>query len=170
MADRRWSAICFVYQPNCQVRRLRRVRPTSSTSTVYWTLNASLQYQLRRAGLSASYNHGLTGGSGMLAGAETDIVTGSLSQQVSRTFNVSWNAGYSRNSGFGVPRQSPLHVFGQQNYSYWFAGVNAAHPFGRSLDVFVNYQLQYQNERLERMRGHDGLLPQPDSESSRVWH
>ena len=75
---------------------------TSSVSALYWTLNTSLQYQLRRASISASYNHGVTGGSGLLAGAETDIVTGSVSDQVSRTFNVAWSAGYSRNKGFAV--------------------------------------------------------------------
>jgi hypothetical protein len=111
-----------------------------SQSALYWTLNASLRYQLRRASLNATYNHGLTGGSGVLAGAETDIVTGSVSQQVSRTFNVSWNAGYSRNNGFAVGTTSSA-----QTYSYWFTGVNVTHPFGRSLDMFGNYQLQYQD-------------------------
>ncbi len=33
----------------------------------------------------------------------------------------------------------------EQSYSYWFAGVNVAHPFGRTLDAFANYQLQYQD-------------------------
>src|SRR5579863_384382 len=49
---------------------------TASTSSLYWALNSSLTYQLRRASITASYNHGVTGGSGLLAGAETDIVTG----------------------------------------------------------------------------------------------
>jgi hypothetical protein len=134
--------------------------PTSSTSTVSWTLNTSLQYQLHHAGLSASYSHGLSGGSGILTGAETDIFTGSLSQQVSRTFNVAWSAGYSRNSGFGVPTTIPPPTSsGQQNYSYWFAGVTAAHPLGRSLDVFVNYQLQYQTNDSNGCVGTTGCSP-----------
>ena len=75
---------------------------TASTSSCIWALNSSLTYQLRRALISASYSHGVTGGSGLLAGAETDIATGSVSDQVTRTFNLAWNAGYSRNSGFAV--------------------------------------------------------------------
>ena len=31
----------------------------TSSSQLYWTLNTALQYQLRRAGLTASYNHGV---------------------------------------------------------------------------------------------------------------
>jgi hypothetical protein len=113
---------------------------TSSVSALYWSLNSSVHYQLRRASLSASYNHGVTGGSGLLAGAETDIVSGSVSEQVTRTFNLAWNAGYSRNKGFGLGTTGT-----SQTYGYWYTGVNVAHPIGRSLDVFANYQLQYQN-------------------------
>jgi hypothetical protein len=113
---------------------------TNSVSALYWSLNSSLTYQLHRASLAASYNHGVTGGSGLLAGAETDIVSGSVSKQVTRTFNLSWNAGYSRNKGFALGTTATSQTFG-----YWFTGVNVAHPIGRSLDVFMNYQLQYQN-------------------------
>lgn len=113
---------------------------TSSVSALFWSLNSSLQYQLRRAALSASYNHGVTGGSGVLAGAETDIVSGAVSKQVTRTFNLAWDAGYSRNKGFTLGTTAS-----SQTFDYWFTGVNVTHPFGRSLDVFMNYQLQYQN-------------------------
>ena len=114
---------------------------TASTSQLYWTLNTALQYQLRRAAISASYNHGVSGGSGVLAGAETDIATGSINDRVARTFNVGFTAGYSRNKGIAVSSGSSE----AQSYSYWFAGVNVAHTIGRSLDIFANYQLQYQN-------------------------
>jgi hypothetical protein len=112
----------------------------TSSSQLYWTLNTALQYQLRRAALSASYNHGVTGGSGVLAAAESDIVTGGFSDQVSRTFNAGLTVGYSRNRGFAGVAGSAA-----QTYSYWFTGVNVTHPFGRTLDAFVNYQLQYQD-------------------------
>jgi hypothetical protein len=115
--------------------------PTSSSvSALYWTLNTSLQYQLRRAALAATYNHGVSGGSGLLAGAETDVVSASIGSQVSRTFNVGWNVGYSRNKGFAA-----VGTTGEQNFSYWFTGVSVSHPLGRSLDAFMNYQLQYQD-------------------------
>lgn len=114
---------------------------SGSESSRYWTLNTSLQYQLRRAYLSASYYHGVTGGSGLLAGAETDVVTGTIGSQVLRTLNVGWTSGYSRNKGFDIAGTTAP---AQQSFSYWFTGANLAHPLNRSLDVFMNYQLQYQ--------------------------
>ncbi|MGC2698847.1 MAG: hypothetical protein WA306_01515 [Candidatus Acidiferrales bacterium] len=112
----------------------------TSSSQLYWTLNTSLQYQLRRAMLGATYNHGVSGGSGVLVGAETDVVTGTFNQQVSRTFNAGLTMGYSRNRGFAVGTGT-----GEQTYSYWFAGASVAHPIGRSLDIFANYRFQYQD-------------------------
>ncbi|MFZ0523447.1 MAG: hypothetical protein WAL95_20640 [Candidatus Acidiferrales bacterium] len=117
------------------------VSGTGSTSQVYWTLNSSLQYALRRAQIGASYNHGVSGGSGILAGAETDVVTGTFNEQLSRTLDGGFTAGYSHNKGFTeTTGTSP-----EQTFSYWFAGVNVAHPIGRSVDVFASYQLQYQD-------------------------
>jgi hypothetical protein len=117
--------------------------PTSASPTtqVYGSLNAALQYQLRRVGLSAAYSHGLSGGSGVLAGAVTDNITGSISRQVSRTFSAGWTAGYSRNRGLAVNGSTTAN----QTFDYWFTGANVSHPWGRSMNVFLSYQLQYQN-------------------------
>lgn len=118
--------------------------PTSSAMTsssqLYWTLNTSLQYMLKRAQISATYNHGVTGGSGVLAGAQTDVVSGSFNQQVSRTFNLGLTAGYSRNKGIAGSVGAAA-----QTFSYWYGGVNLTHPFSRTLDMFLNYEFQYQN-------------------------
>jgi hypothetical protein len=114
--------------------------PSSTSSVVYWSLNSALTYQLRRALISATYNHGLSGGSGLLAGSEADVVTGSVGGPVTRTLAVGWNMGYSRNKGVAVGTTPAA-----QTYSYWFTGVNASRPIGRSLDVFLNYSLQYQD-------------------------
>ena len=113
---------------------------TTSVTALYWSLNSSLRYQLRRAGLIASYSHGVTGGSGVLSGAETDIVSGGVGGQVTRAFNLQWNAGYSRNKGFALGTNTSSQTLG-----YWYTGVDVTHPFGRSLNVFMNYQLQYEN-------------------------
>jgi hypothetical protein len=113
---------------------------STSASTVNVALNTSLQLQLRRALLSASYSRGVTGGSGVLAGAETNVVSGSVSGQVTRKVQAMWNAGYSRNDGFTVGSTSE-----GQLYNYWFTGVNVSRAFGRSLDMFMNYEFQYQD-------------------------
>jgi hypothetical protein len=111
----------------------------ASSSSAYWTLTSSLTYGMKRATLGASYNHGVTGGSGVLIGAETDILTGTIGGPINRTSNVSGNFGYSRNSGFAVGNSTV-----SQNYNYWFAGGTYSKTLGRNVDLFVNYQLQYQ--------------------------
>ena len=77
-----------------------------------------------------------------LAGAITDNFTGTVGRQVARTFSVSWNAGYSRNRGIQVAGATTAS---NETFDYWFTGVNVSHPFGRTMNVFLNYQLQYQN-------------------------
>ena len=115
--------------------------PTGYMTQVYASINAAVQYQLKRASLSAAYNHGVTGGSGVLAGAVTDNFTGTVGRQLSRTFNVSGNVGFSRNRGIQVAGTTTAN----ETFDYWFAGANVSHPLGRTMNVFLTYQLQYQN-------------------------
>ena len=108
---------------------------------IYASINAAVQYQLHRVALSATYNHGISGGSGVLAGAVTDNFTGTATKQVSRGLSLAWNMGYSRNRGIEVAGTSTAN----QTFDYWFTGVNVSHSMGRLMNVFLNYQLQYQN-------------------------
>ena len=113
---------------------------TSSTTQVYWSLSTNLQYQLNRTGLGLAYNHGVGGGSGVLAGSLEDIVSGSATRQVSRTFSSGVTGGYSRNKGLAIGTTVPS----SQTYDYWFGGASLSHPVGRSLGLTLSYQLQYQ--------------------------
>jgi hypothetical protein len=115
--------------------------PSGYTTQVYASINTALQYRLNRIAISAAYNHGISGGSGVLAGAVTDNFTVTASKQVSRAFSLSWNMGYSRNRGIQVAGTTTA----SQTFDYWFTGVNVSHPIGRTMNVFLNYQLQYQN-------------------------
>lgn len=113
----------------------------NSSTELYWSLNANLLYQLQRTGLALSYNHGVSGGSGVLGGSVADIVSGSATHQMSRTFSSGLTAGYSRNSGLAIGSTTPAN----QTYDYWFAGANFSHPIGRTLGLTFSYQLQYQS-------------------------
>jgi hypothetical protein len=63
---------------------------------------------------------------------------------LSRTLRGAFNLGYSRYAALGLSSLSALSST-NQNYDYWTAGVNLSRPWGRSLNLFLNYQLQYQN-------------------------
>jgi hypothetical protein len=114
---------------------------TNSSTQLYWSLNMNLQYQLQRTGLGLSYSHGVSAGSGVLGGSLADIVTGSVTRPMSRTFSSGLTAGYSRNHGLAINSTTPAG----QTYDYWFAGANFSHPIGRTLGLNFSYQMQYQS-------------------------
>ena len=115
--------------------------PASASTRLYWSLDTNLQYQLQRTGLDLSYRHGVSGGSGVLGGAVTDIASGSAIRQMSRTFSSGLTAGYSRNRGLAIGTATPT----SQTYDYWFAGATFSHPMGRTLGLTFSYQMQYQS-------------------------
>jgi hypothetical protein len=115
-----------------------------NTTQFFWDVNAGLIYQLRRTALNLGYMHGVTGGSGVLAGAVTDGVSGSASRQLSQRVNAGWTIGYSRNTGLAVTSATTLAT-ANQTYDYWYSGVNFTRNFGRSMNLTLGYQVQYQN-------------------------
>jgi len=112
-----------------------------ASTQAFWTLNSSIQYQAGRNGYQASFSRGVTGGSGLLAGALTDIAQGSVTHLMSRTFSSSFNGGYSRNEGASTIGAGASG----QTYDYWFGGINVALPLSATLGLTMSYQLQYQD-------------------------
>lgn len=114
---------------------------TGSSVQVNWTLGSSVTYQYQRTTLGLSYTHGVYAGSGVFLGSVGDVVTGTLTRRMSRTFSSGLSAGYARNtalSGTGAPNLG-------QNYGYWFAEASLAHPLTETLALTFSYQMQYQN-------------------------
>jgi hypothetical protein len=114
---------------------------TTSSTQLYWSLNTNLQYQLQRVALGFSYHHGVDAGAGVFGGSVADVVSGSVTRQMSRTFSSSVRAGYSRNTGLIFTSMTPSN----QTYDYWYLGASFSHPMGRSLGLTLSYQLQVQN-------------------------
>jgi hypothetical protein len=73
--------------PDFQVYRSPLAGPRSTFS---WALNSGLNYQLRNWETGFNYSHSLTGGSGVLPGAETDMFSG----RIGRAFG-NWQASLS---------------------------------------------------------------------------
>jgi hypothetical protein len=112
----------------------------TSSSEVNWSANGSLTYQLRRGSVGATYFHGVSTGSGFAAGSINDTLTARFSRQLSRTVNGTISGGYARNDALAV---AGFGIF-NQNYNYTFAGASVSRPFGRTLNLFLSYQAQYQ--------------------------
>src|SRR6185437_3247138 len=112
-----------------------------TTDHLYGSGSVALTYQLERTGLGFGYNHGVSGGSGVFAGALTDQVSGYVNRTLSRASSAGFNFGYSRNRGLGT-----LNAANQnQVYGYWFGGVNWNHPFSRTTKLALSYQMEYQS-------------------------
>ncbi|HVB57946.1 MAG TPA: hypothetical protein VNE63_16175 [Candidatus Acidoferrales bacterium] len=122
---------------------------TATSSLTTWSLSTSLTYQWRQSQLGLSYAHGVSGGAGVFAGAIGDTVTGSLSHQMTRTFDATITTGYAKNNALAIPGFAIIN----QSYSYWFAGASLSHPWGRTMNLFLSYQAQYQNSNFEFCAG-----------------
>ena len=124
---------------------------TRSTSQAYWTLDASISYQQRREQLGLAYDHSLSGGGGVLPGAITDQVSGSLTSQISNALGTELTVGYARNQGLNTPL-TPLLGPGQV-YNYWFGGVKVSYAWGRWTSLSLSYQAQSQNSNVNSCIG-----------------
>lgn len=115
---------------------------TNSVTDISWALSTSLRYQLRRANLGLMYTRDISGGSGVLAGSLLNSVSGTFGGPLSRTTTGNLNFGFSHNSGTSLASTStPVN----QSFAYWFGGANVSRPWGRTLNLSLTYQLQYQN-------------------------
>jgi hypothetical protein len=113
---------------------------TGSSTQVNWSLNSAVIYQYQRTALNLAYSHGVSSGSGVVAGALRDTVTGGLTRRMSRTFSSGLTVGYARNQTLSIPGVQS----GNQNYDYWFAGASFAHPLSQTLALRLSYEMQYQ--------------------------
>ena len=114
---------------------------TGSTNQTFFSLNTGLTYAVDRMTLAISYNHGISEGSGVLAGSVANNIFGSASRQLTRTLSAGFNFGYSRNTGLSIATVTPSF----QSFNFTYAGVNLNRSWGRSSSLSLSYQLQYQD-------------------------
>lgn len=121
-----------------------------NTTQWMWDANVDLTYRVRRSELGALYSHGVTAGSGVLAGSVTDVFTGTADRQFTRTFYGQLTTGFSRNSGLALLTQpfvitsTTAATAANQVYNYVFGGFNLRKTVGRSVAFTLGYQVQYQ--------------------------
>jgi hypothetical protein len=132
---------------NEQVCDLPTIPPTSCT-TFGGTLNtigatkigaagrASLRYRFPRTSVSLSYQRYDTSGSGVFAGAETNLAQLDIQRPLNRVWDLFADFGYSHNSQLQVPGT----ILNATSFTYGFGGVGVHRQFGRSLRAFVSYQ------------------------------
>lgn len=113
---------------------------TSSGRRYSWNAHSSLRYRLPRADLGFSYGHFTTNGSGILFGAETDTLSGTVGVRLSRTWSTSINPGYTRNTRL---RQTTVGN-ASASFDSVYAGFSLQRALGPYMDMSFRYNLQDQ--------------------------
>jgi hypothetical protein len=113
---------------------------------------ARLRYKFPTTTMALSYQRFETSGSGLFAGAQSDIVRLSATRRLSRVWTGMADIGYSRNERVqplsadqlsGCTTASSQDVCpanDAQVYSYGFVGGSLQRAFGRTLHGYVSYQ------------------------------
>lgn len=114
-----------------------RVPVNNSTNRVSESGGASLSYALNRGNMALTYDRSISGGSGVLAGANTNQLQFNLGRQLSREWAASLNVGYSRNG-------SVVSTPSSQAYNSWYIGGGLSRPFGRNANFTIGYAAQIQ--------------------------
>jgi hypothetical protein len=118
-----------------EVTHFRVVQPPATkTQYVAGSGGASLTYTVPRGTISASYFHGVTGGSGVFLGATTDTFSGAITRRISRVWTGDLHGGYARNRS----AESELGISGTK-YDTFFVGASAARPLGHNAQVSLGY-------------------------------
>jgi hypothetical protein len=117
---------------------------------------ARLRYLFSRTSLDLNYQRFETSGSGLFAGAQTDLATLSVEHRLTRVWNVFSDLGYSRNSrllqlsngqlatcnlpGENNPKLQPCPGVNANTYTYGFIGGGVHRSFGHDFHGFLSYQ------------------------------
>ena len=114
---------------------------------------ARLRYRFQKATVDLEFQRFETSGSGLFAGAQSNILSLSLEHQLTRTLNGFVDVGYSSNSmiqplsedqliACGNPQttQSACPANNANSYNYSFVGGGLQRAFGRNLRGYASYQ------------------------------
>ncbi len=113
----------------------------TATGQTGFSGGATLRYSFHRAGFSLTYYHGLSEGSGILAGSNQDQISAQIWDQLSRHWQANIGSGYARNASVGsVPIAS-----GTNHFNSWFASGGLSRMLGRTASFNFNYTFAYQN-------------------------
>lgn len=116
-----------------------------------------LRYRFPRTSYDLSYQRYETGGSGLFAGAQSDIARLGMNRSLSRVWNLFADVGYSRNSrlqSLSAHQLATCVYSGQQNptglplcpgvnanrYQYGFIGAGLHRQFGHDFHGYASYQ------------------------------
>jgi hypothetical protein len=120
-----------------------RVPLNGSKQSVSGSGNGSLVYAFPLSTIRLSYSHGVTSGSGVFGGANTDQMSANWSRPLTRVWNGSFNFGYAKNRQIVTVRGLTSPTFDS-----WVLGAGLSRPLGRTANLSLGYQAQIQVSNL----------------------
>jgi hypothetical protein len=117
-----------------------RGKVIGSTNRVSWAMDSALNYKLDRTTLLLSYDRRMTGGSGVLLGAQTSQVQATAERKLSDRWQGSASMGYASNQGLVQTAAS----LGKQHYNSWYVAVRFNHQLRPGTSFFLSYGARVQ--------------------------
>jgi hypothetical protein len=117
-----------------QISELHSTLAGNSTR-VSGSARATLRYRFPKTSLSISYHRFDTGGSGLVAGATSDIVRGTISRPLSRRWQAGVDTGFTHN----LRKLQSTSGVNANTFNSVFAGGRLTRNLSRSLDASVFY-------------------------------
>jgi len=124
-------------------------REAGSTTHFFLGTYDSLGYRARRWDGTLRFDRTLTGGAGVLAGAERTQVMAMFGRQLSRRVHGSLNMAYADN--LSLTQGSP--AASRPSYNYVQAGANLTHELGRHISMYLDYSVQRQTSNTPLCEG-----------------
>ena len=113
---------------------------TGSSNNVSWALDTALDYKWRNTTLLVSYDHLVTGGSGVLVGAQTGQVQATVERTLSPKWRASLSIGYATNASL-IPTATSSSL---ERYNSWYTAVRFDHQMRPGTSLFLSYGARLQ--------------------------
>ena len=121
---------------------------SSNSTLIPSSLNASaaasLSYSRGFTNVGVSYSHGVNAGSGVLPGALSDTISGSVGRTFGRKWVASLAGGYSHSSGLTELFNQGSIVATNAVYDSVYGGAQLTRGFGTHFSGFLSYTAQNQ--------------------------
>ena len=103
---------------------------------------ATLNYALRSGSCNVYYEHLLTSGSGLFAGATSDVTAFSFNRPIFPSWTTNFAAGFVRLGNVGNKSAGILGTA----FEYGYASVGVSRKFGRNITLSASYQFNDQTQ------------------------
>lgn len=104
------------------------------------TTDDSLDYRIARYQMSVSFEHGVEGGSGLLAGSQGDV----LSAEVTRDFLQTYRVSFDFDNTYTKSLSQFSSVLPGGSAKLWEGGVTLSRQLGSHISIYLDYQVQRQ--------------------------